>query len=151
MGTTGLRVNSTRIIHETIEGEAVMIDLVSGNYYTLGEVGTEIWSLLEQGSSRDEIVAALEERYDGDQATIEESVGAFLDELQHDELILEFDVDEPSRPRRKLNGSGETAPFQPPKLEKYSDMQDLILLDPVHEVGERGWPYTSSESKAAGA
>ena len=41
MRTRGLRVNSIRIIHETIEGEAVMIDLVSGNYYTLGEVGTE--------------------------------------------------------------------------------------------------------------
>jgi hypothetical protein len=149
MGTRGLRVNSTRIIHETIEGEAVMIDLVSGNYYTLGEVGTEIWSLLEQGSSRDEIVAALEERYDGDHATIEESVDAFLDELQQDELILESDVAESSRPR--LNGSGEIAPFRPPKLEKYTDMQDLILLDPVHEVGERGWPHTSSESKAAGA
>jgi hypothetical protein len=151
MRTRGLRVNSTRIIHETIEGEAVMIDLVSGNYYTLGEVGTEIWSLLEQGSSRDEIVAALEERYNGDQATIQGSVDAFLDELQQDELILESDVDEPSRPQRELNGSGETARFRPPKLEKYTDMQDLILLDPVHEVGGRGWPYTNSESKAAGA
>jgi Coenzyme PQQ synthesis protein D (PqqD) len=151
MGTRGLRVNATRIINETIEGEVVMIDLVSGNYYTLDDVGTEIWALLERGCSRDAIVAAIEERYEGERATIEESVGGFLDDLERDELILQSDVDESTSPRPALNGPGEGAPFRPPKLEKYTDMQDLILLDPVHEVGERGWPYTSSESKAAGA
>jgi hypothetical protein len=27
-----------------------------------------------------------------------------------------------------------------PVLNKYTDMQDLLLLDPIHEVDERGWP-----------
>jgi hypothetical protein len=25
-------------------------------------------------------------------------------------------------------------------------MQDLILIDPVHEVEARGWPYTAADS-----
>jgi len=29
-------------------------------------------------------------------------------------------------------------------VEKYTDMQDLVLLDPVHEVDERGWPHVQS-------
>jgi hypothetical protein len=32
-----------------------------------------------------------------------------------------------------------------PKLEKYTDMEDLLLLDPIHDVQEVGWPQTSGE------
>jgi hypothetical protein len=39
-------------------------------------------------------------------------------------------------------------PFQAPALEKHSDMQDLILLDPVHEVGPRGWPHAADSEGA---
>ena len=31
-------------------------------------------------------------------------------------------------------------PFEEPKLEKYSDMEDLLLLDPIHDVEDEGWP-----------
>ncbi len=34
-----------------------------------------------------------------------------------------------------------------PRLETYSDMQDLILLDPVHEVDERGWPHAQAAAQ----
>jgi hypothetical protein len=26
-------------------------------------------------------------------------------------------------------------------LQKFTDMQELLLLDPIHEVDERGWPH----------
>lgn len=29
---------------------------------------------------------------------------------------------------------------KPCKLAKYADMQDLLALDPIHEVDEKGWP-----------
>ena len=32
-------------------------------------------------------------------------------------------------------------PLAAPVLNKYSDMQDLLLLDPIHDVDEEaGWP-----------
>ena len=36
--------------------------------------------------------------------------------------------------------SGGLPPFEPPTLSKYKDMQDMLLLDPVHDVEEAGWP-----------
>jgi hypothetical protein len=33
-----------------------------------------------------------------------------------------------------------TAEFHAPVLQVYSDMQDLLLLDPIHEVDATGWP-----------
>jgi hypothetical protein len=26
-------------------------------------------------------------------------------------------------------------------LHKFTDMQDLLLVDPVHDVGDAGWPH----------
>ncbi len=31
-------------------------------------------------------------------------------------------------------------PYAPPALETYTDMQELLLLDPIHDVDETGWP-----------
>ena len=36
--------------------------------------------------------------------------------------------------------NGQRAPFVAPVLQKHTDMQDLLLLDPIHEVDETGWP-----------
>ena len=33
-------------------------------------------------------------------------------------------------------------PFVDPALEKYTDMQDFLLVDPIHEVSDAGWPHT---------
>jgi hypothetical protein len=37
-------------------------------------------------------------------------------------------------------GRAVNAPFTPPALTKFTDMQDLLLLDPIHDVGSGGWP-----------
>jgi hypothetical protein len=29
---------------------------------------------------------------------------------------------------------------EPPRLERYTDMKDYFLLDPIHEVDTAGWP-----------
>ena len=36
--------------------------------------------------------------------------------------------------------------FTTPTLEIFSDMQDILLLDPVHDVDERGWPINKNNS-----
>jgi len=35
--------------------------------------------------------------------------------------------------------------YKAPELDTYEDMQDLILLDPIHEVDESGWPNVADE------
>ena len=30
--------------------------------------------------------------------------------------------------------------FKPPLLKRYTDMQELLILDPIHEVDDTGWP-----------
>jgi hypothetical protein len=33
-----------------------------------------------------------------------------------------------------------------PLIEKFTDMEDLLLLDPVHDVDARGWPHAAPGS-----
>ena len=38
------------------------------------------------------------------------------------------------------------AVFQTPTLNADSDMEDLLLLDPIHDVDEKGWPQAKPTS-----
>jgi hypothetical protein len=142
------RVNSPRVMHETIEDEVIVIDLNTGSYYSLRASGAAIWHAVDRGLPDDEIADAVAERYDGDRTEIAAAVSQLLRELSEEGLI-------------ESNGAGEAPPaelappaqddrprerFQPPVLEKHTDMQDLILLDPVHEVDARGWPHAQADA-----
>ncbi|HEX6699164.1 MAG TPA: PqqD family protein [Gaiellaceae bacterium] len=135
------RVNSPNVIHETIEGEVILIDLTSGTYYSLREAGAAIWQAIEWGADEDDALAALRVQYEGSEQEMRDGVRQLLDQLVDEGLIRSHagPAPMPETPLPASNG-GPRAPFRPPALEKHTDMQDLILLDPVHEVGAQGWP-----------
>ena len=35
--------------------------------------------------------------------------------------------------------------FETPVLEKYTDMAELLLLDPIHDVDATGWPHPAPD------
>lgn len=143
-------VNSGQVISEIIDGEAVMINLTTGNYYSLNEVGASIWNSIEAGASTTEIVERLSLRFEGGESEIESAVSQLIDELRSEDLIVaaEGNGGAPAAPAQPEAGR---KPFETPRLEKHTDMQDLIMLDPVHEVGEQGWPHVKADGEAARA
>ena len=147
--TTRFRVNSPNVIHETIEGEVILIDLKTGTYYSLRDSGAAIWRSLEQGAGEDDIETELRSRYEASGEEIRDAVRRLLGELEREGLIRTEDG-EPATvsPSFSDNGSARL-PFEAPVLEKHTDMQDLILLDPVHNVGAEGWPHPAPPNEAA--
>jgi len=137
------RINGPRVIYENIDGEVVLINLDKGIYYSTDEVGANVWSLIESGRSAREIHEGIRAAYDGDPVQISAGVSAFLSELRNEELIVIAGA-------ASTNGTAVDAPaasagggrprFQPPVLNKYNDMKDMLLLDPIHDVEESGWP-----------
>jgi len=144
-------VNSGQVISEIIDGEAVMINLTTGNYYSLNEVGAAIWDAVAAGASAPEIVERLSLRYDAPQDELERAVSQLLDDLGREELVVAADGDGTAPTASAPEAAAERRPFEAPRLEKHTDMQDLILLDPVHEVGEQGWPHVKADGDAARA
>ena len=66
----------------------------------------------------------------------------YLKILREEELIEEATHEAPASTvcAAPVSSGGPRQPFRPPVLERHSDMQDLLVLDPIHDVGEMGWP-----------
>jgi len=143
MSNQRFRVNTPTVTHETIDGEAVIINLDSGNYYSLVDVGSFVWGLIEKGASASELRNVVLQSYQGNDSDVDRGVEELLAQLQQENLIVPVDgtgaldlahLELPS------NNGHEKPAFNPPLLHKYSDMQELLLLDPIHDVDDAGWP-----------
>jgi hypothetical protein len=130
------------VVHDIIDGEAVLVHLGSGSYYSIDRVGADVWSSLEKGASLGQIVDEVLRRYEGSREDITQGVATLLVELQKEELILPAAAEKPQESPSTAASAQEIekASFQPPRLQKYTDMEDLLLLDPIHDVDETGWP-----------
>src|SRR4051794_16078330 len=81
------QIDPTKVVHETVEGEVVLIQLDTGNYYSLRGSGADIWSLLQRAGAPERIAAELRTRY-ADDGSIEGSVRDLLGRLADEELIV---------------------------------------------------------------
>ncbi|HEY9854073.1 MAG TPA: PqqD family protein [Leptolyngbyaceae cyanobacterium] len=140
------RVNAPKVVHETIDGEVVLVNLEKGDYFSLVKAGADIWNGLTRGLSRGEVGLKIIQRYEGDRETIEKTVNDFIEQLQKEELIVvdtgnEISNNNISSAQTQAIPNAEKLPFEPPSLQKYTDMEELLALDPIHEVDEQmGWP-----------
>ena len=66
----------------------------------------------------------------------------FIDQLVAAGLVVEEDGGQAS-PSVAETPALATTPWSTPVLESHDDLQDLLLLDPVHEVTEAGWPHAA--------
>jgi hypothetical protein len=136
------RIKTPEVVYETIEGETVIVNLENGLYYSLSnQTSADTWTLIEAGLDFPAICSAIVCNYSKDEQIITEALRDFIILLQQEGLI---EVDQravtslpvsPNLPPAKTE-----RPFEPPKIERFSDMQDLLLLDPIHDVDEAGWP-----------
>ena len=136
------RIKNPQVIHETVDGEAVVVNLETGNYYSFVDSGQRIWEAVEREESMDEVLAAIEAAYEGERRQLEDSVQAFLAALEEEGLIVSWEAPPADPTARPPIPSPTRRPFTAPVLDRFTDMQELILLDPVHEIQEdAGWPH----------
>jgi len=134
-----LAINASHVVHETIDGEAILIHLGTGTYYSLNGVGAEVWEAAAAGADPDQLLAAARERYESDPSEVEQALRRLLEELLREELLVEDGAEPRAEPPRLPAGS---VPFAAPVLRVYTDMQGFMLVDPLHEVDEAaGWPH----------
>ena len=142
------RINSPKIVHEIVDGEAVIINMDVGHYYSADQAGAVIWDRIARVASVEDVVDAVEMRYTGSREQIEGAVSEFLKELQREDLIVTTTAPEKlTGDRRNAQETIKKAAFVAPTLNKFTDMEYLLLLDPIHEVDESGWPHAITNEK----
>jgi coenzyme PQQ synthesis protein D (PqqD) len=141
-----LTLRAPHVIHEAIDGEVIVINLSTGAYYSLRGSAAEAWELIQRpdGIDTSQLIAVLATRYEASPEELSAAFDPFVAELGREGLVERSEgagesvAPDPAAARG--NGHQDSLAFEAPKLEKFTDMQDLVLLDPVHEVDDVGWP-----------
>jgi hypothetical protein len=115
--------------------EIVIANYVTGAYFSLTGSGAEIWLGLWAGVSVEEIATRL-----GTNNVAADEIDAFVARLGDEAIIAP--VDSPIRRVAWSPSPGFT--FSSPRLERFDDLRDLLLLDPVHDVDDIGWPHIAN-------
>lgn len=140
----GFVINSAHVTSEIFGEEAVVVNFVTGKYFAMSGSGPAIWKLFESPISADEVIDEFR-KLDGMTATELDQVRDFINALQREKLIVETD-DSSSQYASAGNITVAAGGFQTPVLEIHDDLQELIVLDPIHDADpERGWPVTRRE------
>lgn len=134
------RLNSPDVVQEDLEGEVIVVHLVSGSYYSLTKSGADVWKRLVAGQTAGAIVDQLAEITDGTPAVIGPAVDQFVADLVAEQLLVSAAAGSAGLPMAAVATPAERIPFEAPRFEKFTDMQELLLVDPIHEVAEAGWP-----------
>lgn len=139
-------IAAPEVLAEDFGGEIVAIDLESGRYFSLRGLAHALWSDLQSGHSQEAIEAALK----AIDPELARAASAFIDRLKTENLIRERDsATAASGPL--ISAVAATAGSEPPMLEAFDDMADLIKADPIHEVDENlGWPVRKGQQSVAG-
>ena len=70
-----------------MSGEKIMLSIEKGKYYNLGEIGGEIWDLIDEEISINDLVDILTSRYDVEKSECEKQVVTFIEHLLKEDLI----------------------------------------------------------------
>jgi Coenzyme PQQ synthesis protein D (PqqD) len=128
------------VVHEKFGDETVILNLDTGSYYSAQGTGSVIWNLVVEDPSEAGILWRVKAEFEGNEEDIAREASRFLDQLVAESLVS---FDDGAGEAADLPGQQIGEPkkaFLIPILQKYTDMEELLLLDPIHEVDDHGWP-----------
>ena len=135
------RINDEKMFFDIADGQAVVINFVTGMYYGTSTLGSAVLDKLVNGASVEKILAALNAA-DGCPSDISAKLDAFIKTLSDKEIIVSGDTDDQDVNFDKAafaDGFDMT-------LDEFAEVQDLLLADPIHDVDvEEGWPVKKDE------
>ena len=74
-------------VHTAVEDDVVILGLESGKYFTLTDVGTRIWTLLQEPVALADLHRTIVQEYEVDPAVAKRDLLALLGELDSEGLL----------------------------------------------------------------
>jgi hypothetical protein len=128
-----------QVAAKVFDGEAILINMSTGMYYSMTAVGALVWEYLQTGQSLEETVRAMTMRYEVSSGEAEADLRRLAAELLDEGLIAPTDDGMPAGASAEMD-SQPRQPYVAPRLEVYRDMGDLLALDPpAPELMDIAW------------
>ena len=120
--------NQDEIAAEILDGEAIIINLALGSYYSMSDSAALVWHAVEQHCSLEEMAARMTAHYDVPLERARADVDAIAERLLAERIAVPSDA-------QACRGNALPAPsprlaYAAPTLSVYSDMRNLLALDP---------------------
>ena len=75
------------VLVQELQGESVLLNVNTENYYGLDEVGTRMWAMLSEAPSIADAIDLLLDEYEVERATLERDVDELLTQLLDKKLV----------------------------------------------------------------
>lgn len=135
---------SNAIVHEFLDDEVIIANLDTGCYFSVRGSGIPIWQLLIGGMDSNILLSRLAHQYGELPNQCGSEIEAFISSVTADGLLaVTNDVTRVADSEAVIHF---LSAYMSPIIEKYDEMTDLLMLDPVHEVDAQGWPKRPSAS-----
>jgi hypothetical protein len=130
------RLNEEKMFCDIADGYAIVINQETGVYYGMNPFGTSVFENLINGSSENDILAALK-AFPGTPADMRGRLENFVSALLKKEIVTAV----PGEGKKAVLDSAIAVKDNfMPDVSEYADAKDLLLADPVHDVKEEtGW------------
>jgi hypothetical protein len=131
------------LISQQFDSEVVLANYQNGVYYNLDGSAAQIWLGLKANRTVEEIGHALAAATSGDVTSITQQVQAFVDSMLAEGLIANGTAD----PRAEIWTPVLPGAFTAPEFQRFDNLRELLLMDPVHDSGEEGWPLRETQER----
>ena len=137
---TQYSVDEEHVIFEEIDNEMVVINLLTGCYYSLNRDAALAWRLVSNGFAISDIVELGADGHGSERLV--EALRNIVRDFEAERLLHKAPcaVD---RNREAIDGL-DVAAIRNPAMQKHEDIQEMLKLDPIHEVTDLGWPHKNS-------
>lgn len=75
------------VFAQEVDGEMVLLDMESENYFGLDEVGTSIWQAMQEYGTLQEVFNAMLEQYDVEEKVLKKDLIDFVEKLAESGLV----------------------------------------------------------------
>lgn len=118
--------HSPDVVFTELQDGAVLLAMDRGLYFSLDDVGLEIWKTLPAAASLDEVGAMLARRFVVEPGAATEAAGGFVARLEAETLVRPATGDQPAAPAATPADDAARRPFAEPRLVQHDE--------PLHEV-----------------
>lgn len=122
-----------RVAAEVFEDECIIANLDNGLYYSLQGNAVALIGALPSNDAED-LIDTIARPLDAQAQTCRDELHKIWQALLDEELV----ITSANEPATSVAVTPATE-YKASALNRYSDMQDLLLLDPIHDVDEDGW------------
>jgi len=142
------RIDHAKHVAERFEEETVLVNIETGCYFSLSSSGAEILELLNDGVPADNLAHVLFGASENCER-FRSSIARFVARLAAEGIIVEREPESVMSTFAAARRYPTDADYQSPVLERFDDVRDLLLIDPIHQVDPGyGWPRkTNAESQ----